>query len=151
MIVLVSGCVSTRTTEVLIEEKVDGPKEIAMSGTREPWVFEIERRLREKGFEIKRMTSQITAAEQVSANRTEIYNEAAARFILVVDGYASNSSMTRCFGGGYRFEFINVELIDTANNQTAMHYSNTGYSENCPPLSGTIFTDIVTGVEQIWK
>lgn len=151
VVLTTTGCVSTRTMEVLIQEKVDGPKVVAMSGSREPWVIEIERRLRERGFEVLRMPSQLTAVEQVSTSRTEVFNEAAARFILVVNGYAPNTSLTRCFGGGYNFESITVELIDAADNKTAMYYSNSGYSENCPPLSGTIFTDIVNGVDQIWK
>lgn len=97
------------------------------------------------------MASQNAAIEQTSESKTEIYNEASARFIMHVDGFAPNSSMTRCFGGGYNFQYINVELIDIETNETAMHYSNSGYSENCPPLSGTIFTDIVKATSSIWQ
>lgn len=147
----IAGCVSTRTMDVFVKEKVVGPKIIAMSGVRSPWVYEIEKRLRENGFKIKRMASQNVAVEQVSQTKTEVYNEASARFILVIDGYAPNTSMTRCFGGGYRFDYINAELIDVRTNETVLHYSNSGYSENCPPLSGTIFTDIVNGVTEVWE
>ena len=51
----------------------------------------------------------------------------------------------------YKFDYINVELIDVATNETAMHYSNSGYSENCQPLSGTIFADIVNMISSVWE
>ena len=97
------------------------------------------------------MASQNVTVEKVSPTKTEANNEASARFILHIDGYAPNTSMTRCFGGGYRFEYIDAELIDVRTNETVLHYSNSGYSENCPPLSGTIFTDIVESVTQVWQ
>jgi hypothetical protein len=149
--IIIAGCVSTQTKDVFLKEKITGPKIIAMSGTRAPWVYEIEKRLRKNGFKIKRMASQNVAVEQVSPTKTEAYNEASARFILNIDGYAPNTSMTRCFGGGYRFKYINAELIDVRTNETVLHYSNSGYSENCPPLSGTIFTDITQAVTQVWE
>jgi len=49
------------------------------------------------------------------------------------------------------FEYIDAELIDVKTNETVLHYSNSGYSENCPPLSGTIFKDIVEAVTQVWE
>lgn len=150
-IVMLLGCVSTQTRDVFLEKKITGPKVIAMSGERAPWVYEIEKRLRKNGFSIKRMVSQNVSVEQVSPTKTEAYNEASARFIFHVDGYAPNTSMTRCIGGGYRFEYINAELIDVRTNETVLHYSNSGYSENCPPLSGTIFTDITEMVSQSWE
>lgn len=151
VIVILSGCVSTKNMDIIVEDKVEGPKIVAMSGTRATWVYEIEKRLREQGFQIKRMDSQNVSVEEVSPTKTEAYNEASARFILHIDGHAPNTSMTRCFGGGYRFEYINAELIDVRNNETVMHYSNSGYSENCPPLSGTIFGDISGAVSQVWE
>jgi len=151
LLLVASGCVSTRSLDIIVKDKFTGPKVIAMNGSRAPWVYEIEKRLREKGFEIKRMVSQKMAIEKVSEDKTEAYNEASARFVLNINGYAPNSSMTRCFGGGYKFDYINAELIDVKTNKTVLHYSNSGYSENCPPLSGTIFTDITDAVAQVWQ
>jgi len=145
------GCVSTQTSDVFIQERITGPKIVAMSGTRAPWAYEIENRLRQRGFKIKRMASQTVGIEKTSPTKTEVYNEASARFILHIDGYAPNTPMTRCIGGGYKFDYINVELIDVATNETAMHYSNSGYSENCQPLSGTIFADIVNMISSVWE
>ena len=145
------GCVSIQTQDVFIEKQITGPKIIAMSGTRAPWVYEIEKRIRKNGFKIKRIASQNVAIEEVSPTKTEVYNEASAKFILHIDGYAPNNSMTRCFGGGYNFEYIDVELIDVSANESVFHYSNSGYSENCPPLSGTIFTDIAQLVADVWE
>ena len=145
------GCVSTKSINVMSDEKATGPKIIAISGSRQPWVYEIEKRLKNSGFQIKRIISQSTTIEQISPSKTEAYKETSARFILHIDGHAPNNSMERCFAGGYRFNHINVELIDILKNATVFHYSNTGYSENCPPLSGTIFGDIVELTNSIWQ
>ena len=73
-IVVLSGCVSTKSMDILVDEKFEGPKIIAMSGTRAPWIYEIEKRLREKGFEIKRMASRNVSVEEVSPTKTEAYS-----------------------------------------------------------------------------
>lgn len=122
-----------------------------MSGSRGAWVYEIEKRLRENGFEIKRLASQNSAIEKVSESKTEVYKEASTRYILHIDGYAPNNSMERCFAGGYRFTHIDVELLDVVKNETVFHYSNSGYSENYPPLSGTIFGDIAKLTNSAWQ
>ena len=145
------GCVSTKTQDVYLKSKIVAPKIIAIEGQRWPWFFEIEKRLRAKGFKILRMASQHVTTEKKSDNLTESYNQATSRYILFVDGYAPNTGMTRCLGGGYDFQYINVELVDVQENQTVFNYSNSGYSENCPPLSGTIFTDIADLVENTWR
>lgn len=132
-------------------EKITGPKVITLSGTQAPWVYEIERRLRAKGFKIKRMNSQLVATEKVSETRTESYKEASARYILDVNGYAPSGSMRQCFGGGYDFQYLNVELLDVKTNEIAMHYSDSGYSENCQPMSGSIFGDVAESVSSLWK
>ena len=146
-----AGCVSTKSFDVYARTDADTPKIIAVDGKRDPWVFEIEKRLKERGFQINRLVTQNVAIEEVTDRRTEAYNEASARFVLNIDGYAPNTSMTRCFGGGFNFKYINVELIDLVNNQTVMYYSNSGYSEDCPPMSGTIFGDIADGVSAVWR
>ena len=145
-----TGCVTTKSSNVFLEQNISSPRVIALNGSRAPWVFEIEKRLRNNDFKIKRMASQNAVVENVSSSKTDIYNKASARYILNVDGYAPNNSMERCFGGGYNFNYITVELIDVRNNETVLHYSNSGYSENCPPLSGTIFGDIESLVVQNW-
>ncbi|MEW7973864.1 MAG: hypothetical protein AB2821_10320 [Candidatus Thiodiazotropha endolucinida] len=144
------GCVSTKSIDIMTEEKIIGQKVIAISGTRYAWVFEIEKRLRESGFKIKRMVSQHSTIEQVTDKKTRVYDESSSRFVMIIDGYAPNNSFQRCFGGGFNFDFIDVELVDIEKNETVFHYSNSGYSEDCPPLSGTIFGDIVELTNSAW-
>ena len=72
------------------------------------------------------MASQNIAVEQVSPIKTEAYYEASDRFILHIDGYAPNTFMTRCFGRGYRFKYIDAKLIDVRTNETVLHYLNSG-------------------------
>lgn len=150
-LIFFSSCASTKTIDVIKEGKVSAPKVVAMSGSRGPWVYQIEKRLRDKGFQIKRWASQNQTIENRDGENTYIYNEATAQHVLMIDGYAENNSMQRCYGGGYMFAYINAELIDVKNNETIFHYSNSGYSEDCPPLSGTIFTDIANLVDNAWK
>lgn len=145
------GCVATKEQAVYIEQQLEIPKNIAIVGYRYPWVYQIEKRLRQDGFSIKRFATVSEVEETVSDTRTETYNQATARVVMILDGYAPNTSMTRCFGGGYKFDFINVELIDVQKNETIAVYSNSGYSENCPPLSGTIFNDISNMVTWVFK
>ena len=59
--------------------------------------------------------------------------------------------MTRCMGRGYKFEYINVKLIDIEVNEMAAHYSASGYLEYCALLLGTIFSDIVNMVSSVWR
>lgn len=144
-----AACAPTRNSEVYAERAVDGPRVVALAGARHPWTSEIEKRLRQNGFTVKRFSSTNIVSEETTAGRVSTYAEASARVVLRVDGYAPNNSLERCFGGGFKFNFITAEVIDTKTNETLATYSNSGYSEDCPPLSGTIFTDItkmVTGV-----
>lgn len=150
-VTLLSGCVSTKSADIFLEQKITAPKVIAIQGQRAPWVYEIERRLKKHGFQVKRMATLGVSAENVNDRKVTAYKEASARFILVVDGYAPNDTMRRCFGGGYDFNYINVELVDLKTNETVLHYSNSGFSENCPPMSGTIFGDIENMVTGAWK
>jgi hypothetical protein len=149
-IVLAQGCAANKTMDVMTDEKITAPKVVAMSGSRGAWVYEIEKRLKASGFEIKRWASQNSSMGQVSDTKTDIYRESSTRFVLHIDGYAPNTKMERCYGGGYKFSHINVELIDVSKNETVFHYSNSGYSENCPPMSGTIFGDIVQMANSAW-
>jgi len=144
------GCAHT-AKDVMLDQRIKAPKVIAMAGSHAPWVYEIQKRLKKKGFKIKRMASQNVAIQKSSDTKTEIYNEASARFILRVDGSAPDGAMFRCFAGGWKFNYINVELIDVQTNEAVLHYSSSGYSENCPPLSGHIFTDIEEMVVNAWE
>ena len=147
---IVAACVNTESYEVFSAEKVEGPRELAISGVRAPWVIEIEKRLRVAGFSVKRWASHHRTTQLVGKNKLETYDEATTQVILMLDGYAPNTAMTRCMGGGYKFEFIQAEVVDVVKNEVIASYSNSGYSENCPPLSGTIFADIVSMVEGVF-
>ncbi|MDZ3837990.1 MAG: hypothetical protein U0S49_11510 [Rhodospirillales bacterium] len=143
------GCLATY--DETVPYKITVPKVITLDGSRDSWTFQIEKRLRERGFKIKRMSSQKVTEEKVSDTKTEIYNESSARYVLFLQAYAPNSRMSRCVAGGYLFDYINAELIDVQNNETVMYYSNSGHSEGCFPLSGSIFEEIANAVDNAWK
>ncbi|WP_141201918.1 hypothetical protein [Citrobacter braakii] len=148
--IMLVGCASTKNVDVVATEKAQGERIIAVNSSRAPWVYEIEKRLKQKGFTVLRSASQQVTIEKQTNSTTGIYNEATTRYVLNLNGFAPNNTMTRCYGGGYDFEYIDAELIDVKNNQTMFHYSNSGFSENCPPMSGTIFTDITNLVANAW-
>ncbi|ENT2960383.1 TPA: hypothetical protein JAX36_001398 [Enterobacter cloacae subsp. cloacae] len=148
--VMLAGCAATKNVDLVATEKAQGDRIVALNSARSPWVYEIEKRLKQKGFTVLRSASQQVTVEKQSNSTTGIYNEATARYVLNLNGFAPNNAMTRCYGGGYNFDYIDAELIDVKKNQTMFHYSNSGYSENCPPLSGTIFTDITNLVADSW-
>ena len=98
-----------------------------------------------------RWVSQWSVREQVGPDRTEEFRQASTRYVLVIEGSAPLDAMHRCIAGGYKFDYINVELVDVRTNETILSTSGSGYSEGCAPLSGTIFTDIVSAIESAWK
>lgn len=148
---LLASCVATKEVVVFADNPIIGPKEIALVGNRAPWVIEIERRLRSKGVKIKRFASLGEATQKISETRSETTTTTTTRVILALDGFAPNTVTTRCFGGGYNFRYINAELIDSETNETIAAYSNSGYSEGCQPLSGTIFGDITNMVNSAFR
>jgi len=143
------GC-SHDITTVMIPKKIEGVKVIALDAPAAPWVAPIELRLRQKGFKVLRWASQRRVEEQAGERRVETYNEASTRYVLVVRGRAYLDQMNRCFGGGFKFDFINAELVDVRTNETLVSYSGSGYSEDCPPASGNIFENISSVVQNAW-
>jgi hypothetical protein len=150
LLLALTGCAHNATT-VIVDRKIDGPKVIALDAPRTPWVVEIESRLRQSGFQVLRWASQRRVREQLTESRTEEFREAAARYVLVIDGHAPLDAMNRCFGGGYRFDFLTAELVDTKTNETIFNVSGSGYSENCQPMSGSLFSNITSAVKNTWR
>lgn len=149
-VVLLAGCASSGRIVRLSSAKITGPRVIALDAPSAPWVIEIQQRLQQKGFRVLRSGSHTRVTEQTSSRRVESFNEATARYVLVVNGYAPYDAMSRCFAGGYKFDHISTDLVDTTTNETILNVNGAGYSENCPPLSGTIFGDIANAVDAAW-
>ena len=148
-LLVLTGC-SHDITTVMVPKKIEGAKVIALDAPATPWVAPIELRLRQKGFKVLRWASQRRVEEQAGEKRVETFNEASTRYVLVVRGSAYLDQMNRCFGGGFKFDFINAELVDVKTNETLVTYSGSGYSEDCPPASGNIFENISLLVSNAW-
>ena len=151
LLTIITGCASTGRVVNLTDVKASGPKIIALNAPSAPWVIEIQNRLKEAGFKVLRWSSRSRVTEKTSSTRLEQFNEAEARYVLVVEGFAPYDWANRCFGGGYNFSHISVDLVDTLNNETILNINGSGYSENCPPMSGTIFSDIANAVKIAWE
>lgn len=151
MALMLSGCASSGRVIQIADVKVEGPKVIALDAPSAPWVIEIQNRLKQKGFRVLRWSSRARVTEKASEERLESFNRAEARYVLVIDGYAPYDMANRCFGGGYRFSHISTDLVDALKNETILNVNGSGYSENCPPMSGTIFSDIADAVDAAWK
>lgn len=147
--VALASCASGRVTE-LSDTKISGPRVIALDAPSVPWVIEIQNRLKAKGFRVLRWSSRTRVTEQTTDNRLEQFNESEARYVLVINGYAPYDWANRCFGGGFKFDHISTDLVDTRSNETILNVNGSGYSEGCQPMSGTIFSDIANAVDAAW-
>lgn len=123
---------------------------VALSAPQAAWVVPIVLHLRKAGFQVLRVSSVQHVTEHVSTARTEDYAEATSRYVLALEGYAAVDSMHRCFGGGYDFDHLSADLVDTKTNETLVNVTASGYSEGCPPASGKIFTSIAKAVSSAW-
>ncbi len=150
LIVFVGGCASGRVVQIS-DAPVTGPKVIALDAPSAPWVIEIQSRLKQKGFKVLRWSSRARVTEKTASNRIEAYNEAEARYVLIIDGYAPYDWANRCIGGGYKFSHISTDLVDVVTNETILNVNGSGYSENCPPMSGSIFSDIANAIDGAWQ
>ncbi len=147
----ISSCVATGKQTLSVDEKISAPKIIALNVyDGGPWMREIEKRLKQAGFTVLRSES-INEAIEVEGNKVIKYNEATTRYFLLVDALAPVDFAHRCFGGGYNFDYINADLIDLRSNQTIASIEGRGYSENCPPMSGTIYGDITKMIDESWE
>jgi hypothetical protein len=146
---LIAGCVASKQIDRFGTARAEGSKTVALDAPSEPWVAEIERRLRGRGFRVMRWATR-TQVSVSRENSTETFNAAEARYILKVQGAASLSYVRRCFGGGYFFDYLNVELIDTRTNEALLNASDAGHSEGCPPVVSHTFGGITDAVAKFW-
>ena len=148
---ILTSCVAVGNVTLEVEDKIDAPKIIALNVTDGgPWMREIEVRLKKEGFRVLRAAG-VNEAIEVDGQKIIRYNEASTRYFLLVDAMAAVDWYHRCFGGGFNFDFINADIIDLSSNETLASINSRGYSENCPPMSGKIFTNITKMVIDSWK
>ena len=91
-----------------------------------PWVTSIKERLAERGLDVN---------SYPSTSKT--------KFVLHLNAYAPTGFWHNCFGGGYQFDYYIAELIDSTTNKVISSIEDSGYSEGCQPLSGTMYTQTV--------
>lgn len=137
---ILAGC-ATGSVVVQNEEKIKAPKVVALDAPLEPWVPQIEKRLRQHGFQVKR----------ISRNQSGALADLGARYVLRIGGEHYAGWGHRCLGGGYKFHALTAELMDLTTNEAVASVSGEGYSEDCPPLSGSIFGDIAKMVADRWE
>ena len=148
---ILTSCVAVGNVTLEVEDKIDAPKIIALNVTDGgPWMREIEVRLKKEGFKVLRAAG-VNEAIEVDGQKIIRYNEASTRYFLLVDAMAAVDWYHRCFGGGFNFDFINADIIDLSSNETLASINSRGYSENCPPMSGKIFTNITKMVVDSWR
>jgi hypothetical protein len=151
--VLLVGCATGHLVQVSDTQTL-GPKIIALDAPRAPWVIEIKNHLKTKGFKVLRWSTRTRVTEQTASNHVEQFNEAEARYVLVIEGFAPYDWAKRwagkCIEGCYNFGHISADLVDTATNETILNVTGSGYSEKCHPMSGTIFSDIANAVNDAW-
>lgn len=149
LVLLTAGCIAKQQIDTIDAEPITTPKIVALDAPRLPWVIEIEKRLRQRGFKVLRTPSRAQIS-QTSGNTTTTFNAAEAHYTIVVDGEAATDWAHRCFGGGWDFDYLNVALVDNLSNETLVNASDAGYSEGCPPAMSSMFDDIVDAVTRTW-
>src|SRR4051794_27781452 len=87
---LLAGCVASQQIDRLSTARAEGPRTVALEAPSQPWVAEIERRLRDRGFKVMRWATR-TQASVSSEHLTETFNVAETRYIVKIDGAASLS------------------------------------------------------------
>jgi hypothetical protein len=147
---LIVGCASPGRVTSFTDQPIDAARVVALDAPSAPWVMDIQRQLHEHGFEVLRWSSRSSVTEATGEAQARHYNQAEARHVLVVRGHAPLDAGRRCFGGGYRFDHLNAELIDTQTNRTLLNISGSGYSEGCAPANGTLFGDIARALDGAW-
>jgi hypothetical protein len=143
------GCGSNSFMTRLNMDKIEGERVVAFDAPNEPWVYEIQRRLKAKGFEVLRWGSTAKVTKRLDQDTTKEFDEAKARYIVVVIGNAYRER-SRCAAGGFYFYDFSVDLVDTKTSQTLVNVNGSGYSENCESRSGTVFTDITDAIVNQW-
>jgi len=131
--------------------KAEGEKIIAIDASRQPWVMEVENRLRASGFKVLRYESDKIVTTQTQQNQVETTLSSTARYVVKLSWEVLTDRMHRCFGGGYWFDYYTAEVVDVKTNETVLSVSRTGYSENCPPLSSTMYSDIANAIGALWN
>jgi len=91
-----------------------------------PWIADIKKLLAEKGVRVKGYSSK---------DKT--------KFELHLNAYAPTGFWHNCFGGGYQFDYYIAELIDSTTGKVISVVEDSGYSEGCQPVSGTMYTRTV--------
>jgi hypothetical protein len=110
------------------KKNISGPKEIMVLIGADAITNVITRDLCQRGI-------------MVSVLPPNVQTEITPRYDLSV----SWQTWDRCLGGGFAFNYITVELYDLVYTR-----SRSGYSEDCPPLSGTIFQDFANDISSMF-
>lgn len=140
MVITLASCASG-TVVVLNEEKIKEARVVALDAPLAPWVPQIEKRLKQRGFQVKR----------ISRDQTGGLANLGSRYVLRLTGTHLAGWEQRCFGGGYKLQGLTAELLDLKTNEALASVTGEGYSEDCPPLSGSIFGDIASMVADRWE
>ena len=136
LISLITGCIAIGNVTLEVDNKIPYKQEIAINvDYKEPWIGEIERRLKKHGFRVLRTSSA---------------DKASARYFLRVNAYAPLDFRNRCIFGGFNFDYFYADLIDLQSHEAIASIESRGYSEGCHPFSGTIFENTALMVKNSW-
>ena len=146
---VLAGCVAVGKQTIKVENKILAPKIVSINKFSGPWMGEIERRLQKAGFKV--IYSSVAGQRTVISSDSKFkYNQASTQYFLAIDAAAPTDFARRCFGGGYNFDYIYANLIDTKTGETIASIESRGYSEGCPPLNGSIYKNITKMVSDSW-
>lgn len=130
--------------------RITTPKIVGLDAPRAPWVDEIELRLRQGGFSVVRGVGRPYREDAPGGTGATGFHESMTRYVLVLDGRASLEPSSRCFGRVFRFDYLNARLVDTRTDDMLFSLWDSGYSEDCSPFRGRLFSELLDGIQDAW-
>lgn len=143
---LSSGCAHKETYK---NGTATGEKTIALRAPQEPWAQRLQQAIQAAGYKVVIASQAGTISKTLPDGSILTQPIATTPYVLEIGGYVS--PMRRCFGGGQYFDEFSAVLYDTVGNQQIFAYYDSGYSENCPPLSGKLYGNVVKLLNESWR
>jgi len=129
---IITGC-SSANISIMKNIKIKGERIIALDAKPAPWNGKIAETITKKGFKV------------ITTGKLE------TRFVLKIGASAPTDVMHRCFAGGWNFDYYTAIVVDLVNKENIASVEGSGYSEDCPPAQGKIFTLTAQMVNDLWS
>lgn len=130
--IIITGCTSANLS-ILKDIKIKGERIISLDTEPAPWNVKIIETITKKGFKV------LTSGKSLT------------RFVLQISASAPTNPMHRCFAGGWKFDYYTATVVDLIKKENIASVEGSGYSEDCEPSQGKIFTLTAQMLDGLWS